>query len=481
MSPAINLGPAKRIADILRPPDHKKEEKKRDPKPPKEEKPTRGDPPPDPAPTPDPVVGAVRVTAQSPFRELGNTSRDAFRAALSRSIGITPAPPAAEADTIYHNLEPYGLTRLAAAMAWIERHNETYPPDEAYYPRGYHNLWAVKKNGGWARYPSYTDAAKDWASIVLGRTYSDLTTIAQFINRYAPDFENDTNGYIQLVVEEANALPLADGVTPAPEPEPKPLDLFAAVFGGKSYTIITQHNEGTSLPYYAYYAGHGGDRWHHPGYDLGAPLGTTLYAPFRGTVTCVGTDQGQGSWQQSCGAFAFVSNFSGAPPSGVGRVELLHEDGKRSLIYGHCWQCLVKLGQTVQPGTPVARLGGMNSAHVHLEARRWLGSDYTIVDPKVLFGDAEGGVAYVERLPISQPSEFDVSWTVKVESKTAPVLQTAFPNSPKVAADLTKGEAFEAAYLMIAPDGTPYWISKASGRVPMAKDAAERFKELLLA
>lgn len=161
------------------------------------------------------------VTTQSPFRSLGNTTKDAFVAALSRSIG-GPSPMAAEAEEIYAVLGVPGLTRLGAAMCWIERRNETDPGGLRYYPREYHNAWAVKNpDGSWARYDSYAEAASAWASRILSPTYGDLVTLAQFIARYAPAFDgNDPTAYARLAAEEINAMPLLGTGDPAAPLDP---------------------------------------------------------------------------------------------------------------------------------------------------------------------------------------------------------------------------------------------------------------------
>lgn len=150
------------------------------------------------------------VTPATPFREAGNTGRAAFRAALARTIA-GPSPVAPEADAIYDVLAPLGLTRLAAGMAWIERRNETDPGGLAYYPRALHNLWAVKSpDGDWRRFGSYTEAARQWGPYVLGPTYQDLTSIAEFIAFYAPWSDgNNPDAYGRQLAAEINGLPLA--------------------------------------------------------------------------------------------------------------------------------------------------------------------------------------------------------------------------------------------------------------------------------
>ena len=171
-----------------------------------------------PVPTPASFPRTLSlVTPQSSYRTLGNTDRERFRHALSRSASRRPSPVAPEADAIYDRLAPRGLTRLGAAMAWIERRNDTNDADLLYYGRELHNLWAVKRpDGGWRSYPSYTEAARDWAEYVLGPTYADLVTLAELIARYAPASDgNDPTHYGEKAAWETNALPLM-----ADEPEP---------------------------------------------------------------------------------------------------------------------------------------------------------------------------------------------------------------------------------------------------------------------
>jgi hypothetical protein len=164
------------------------------------------------------------VTPETPFRALGNTDRERFRQALSRSASRRKSPVAPEADAIYAILAPRGLTRLAAAMAWIERSNDTNDADLTWYGRDLHNLWGVKRpDGGWRSYPSYAAAAVDWADYLLGPTYADLVTLGELIARYAPwsDGNNPTH-YGEKAAREINALPLRKEAMPLPNPDLPP-------------------------------------------------------------------------------------------------------------------------------------------------------------------------------------------------------------------------------------------------------------------
>lgn len=168
----------------------------------------------------------MTVTPETPFRATGNTDRASFRAHLARSQSGAPSPVAPEADAIYDVLAPLGLTRLGAAIAWIERSNETNPADLQYYGRDLHNLFAVKNpsaeqasKGVWRRYPSYAAAAADWGPYILGPIYQDLTTIAQLIARYAPWSDgNNPADYGRRAAQLIDALPLLEEEEPVPDP-----------------------------------------------------------------------------------------------------------------------------------------------------------------------------------------------------------------------------------------------------------------------
>jgi hypothetical protein len=177
------------------------------------------------------------VTRQSPFRALGNTTRQDFATALSRTVTARRNEDLiAEAGAIYHVLAPLGLTRLGAAMAWTERSNDTNdqywrPP---YYPPSHHNLWAMKaSDGGWARYASYEDAAREWAArlLSLNGPYAGATTLAQFIAIYAPSWDGNPTDYVDRIVAQINALPPLPETTTTPAPQPQPGYQMVAIQG----------------------------------------------------------------------------------------------------------------------------------------------------------------------------------------------------------------------------------------------------------
>jgi hypothetical protein len=113
----------------------------------------------------------------------------------------------------------------------------------------------------------------------------------------------------------------------------------------------------------------------------------------------------------------------------------------------------------------------MNGPHCHVEAREYnRDATYIIRDPRKLFADVTGGTVepdYAQRVPIPQPSEFDVSATVRVMRDGVPVLQRADLGAAKVAKDLPRGEEFEAVYQVIGNDKRIYWVTRLGSRVPV--------------
>lgn len=84
----------------------------------------------------------------------------------------------------------------------------------------------------------------------------------------------------------------------------------------------------------------------HEGIDLSAPAGTTIVAPAIATVTFVGWRLGDGL-----------------------TVELAH-NGDVTTLYAHCRTTLVRVGQRVPAGFPIATVGSSGLAtgpHVHFE------------------------------------------------------------------------------------------------------------------
>ena len=186
------------------------------------------------------------------------------------------------------------------------------------------------------------------------------------------------------------------GTTPAPKPVPA-ADPLATILGGSVPRIDYGFGDDVGLPYYSYFdAAHGNPRGNvgttQPGLDIPIPVGTVLHSPGPGLVTCAGTGVGAGSWGTGCSAFADTIN------GGAGRVEILLDTGV-SVILGHCLSSLVKVGQRVTTGQPVAKSSGMNGPHLHLECRVWHDADhcprspdYCLIDPRKALAGLGGPV-----------------------------------------------------------------------------------------
>ena len=181
------------------------------------------------------------------------------------------------------------------------------------------------------------------------------------------DTVNGTTGktYKQTLDALMSEIDGAAGTGTTPAPKPGPADPIATIMGGAYPYIDYGWKAPTSLPFYAYFEGHGGSPNQHTGLDVPGQFGQVLHSPGPGLVTCAGTGVGAGSWGSGCSAFADEMG------KGAGRVEIMLDTGV-SLILGHCSESLVKPGQRVTTGQPVARMGGMNSGwHTHIEARVW--------------------------------------------------------------------------------------------------------------
>lgn len=167
-------------------------------------------------------------------------------------------------------------------------------------------------------------------------------------------------------------------------PEPNdPLKLIAKV----PFTVTYGWLADVGLAYYDYGVGHGTTRkTQHTGVDLPVPYGTPLYAPFSGTVLCVG-DQGNPCWGQGCGAYNDYGNSGGGTKQGVGNVTIMldtsYQGSPVKLTLGHCRTAQVKVGQKILAGQQVATSGGMNGAHCHVETAIQQNGTYWLVDPRL--------------------------------------------------------------------------------------------------
>lgn len=119
----------------------------------------------------------------------------------------------------------------------------------------------------------------------------------------------------------------------------------------------------------------------HAGLDLAAPLGTQILAPAAGRVTHAGpveADRRSDWWR-------------------MGRMVVLRHGESYLTLYGHCDRILVREGQRVAAGEPIATVGesGWTTApHLHYEIRRLEGGAWRAVDP----------FAHALDLPVSGPA-----------------------------------------------------------------------------
>lgn len=246
-------------------------------------------------------------------------------------------------------------------------------------------------------------------------------------------------------------------------PEAKHVDIIDAIMGGAEYTDDYGYKSPTDLPYYSYFVGHGGQSNQHTGIDVMASLGLPLFSPISGTVVCAGTGVGAGAYGSSCAAFGYTL---GANTGSSGRIEILDDDGKRSLILGHCIRTTVPLGSRVKPGVHIGDLGGMNGPHVHVECRIWDHGNYTIVDPRAAYGKVPYSPP-IERVPYnfdpaSQPAPNQ--FTVKALKKLS-VYQRADPKAA-ILDTIEKGDTFQAIAMVPGNDGKPWYLGLYNGRVP---------------
>jgi murein DD-endopeptidase MepM/ murein hydrolase activator NlpD len=107
----------------------------------------------------------------------------------------------------------------------------------------------------------------------------------------------------------------------------------------------------------------------HPGLDLAAPAGSAIRAPADATVRWVGeapTGAGEAWWR-------------------LGRIVVLAHGSSYLTIFGHCDRTLVRQGQRVPAGAPVAtvgRSGWTPTPRLHFEIRRRdADGEWVAVDP----------------------------------------------------------------------------------------------------
>jgi murein DD-endopeptidase MepM/ murein hydrolase activator NlpD len=288
------------------------------------------------------------------------------------------------------------------------------------------------------------------------------------------DTVNGTNGqtYRQvldnLIAEwEAGGevRPVPTGPT-GPQPEP-PADVLDLVYGGKPYTVSAEYGQLITwdCPHcYDYFPAYGLDSQHHWAIDVTADAGegALLYAPMAGVIVCAGTDpSAPGAYGTSCAAFPRLNNYGSPTPNGpgAGRCSLLCDNGDE-LIYGHVLTTLVPINTRVKAGDRVAKQGGMNASHLHLERR--YDRSTKIGNPRALFGDVPEPA--VERVPYDLGGPGANYVTVRA-TKSVPVRQRADPTAPQLDT-IAAGETFEALAQVPGNDHRLWWLGRLMGRVP---------------
>jgi murein DD-endopeptidase MepM/ murein hydrolase activator NlpD len=204
----------------------------------------------------------------------------------------------------------------------------------------------------------------------------------------ADSFGTTASTYEDAFGQHLSALGGMGGGTGTPQGgvmAPSGSSAFSSIWGGGDAPITQGFGAYGGPDLYGYGIGHGLDGKQHTGIDVGVPRGTTLYAPISGTVVCSGTGNGPGAHGSGCAA------FNDADGGGAGRVEIVSDDGRTSIILGHASAALLAPGTHVGVGQAVAKSGGEYGDHVHVEARVWSNGDYTIVDPTSVLGAATGG------------------------------------------------------------------------------------------
>lgn len=173
---------------------------------------------------------------------------------------------------------------------------------------------------------------------------------------------------------------------------------LSTMFGSATVPDWGEFNQPSGNGLYGYGAQYGLSGTTHTGVDVPMSVGTAYRAPMSGVVTCGGTGNGSGADGGGCAAF---SDYYGR---GAGRVEVKLDNGT-VLIFGHSSTSALQPGQRFNAGDVLGTSGGMNSPHIHLEARvrdSSTPSGYRIVDPRTVLGGGGGGFGGQNVLPNQQ-------------------------------------------------------------------------------
>lgn len=121
------------------------------------------------------------------------------------------------------------------------------------------------------------------------------------------------------------------------------------LYGTKVPQVVSNIN--ISLPSRGTITSNFGNRWGkmHCGIDIGADIGTSIYAAIEGKVVYAGFE------------------------TGYGNVVKLQHSNDLMTIYGHCSKLLVKVSQYVSKGSKIAEVGNTGNStgpHLHFEVRK---------------------------------------------------------------------------------------------------------------
>lgn len=233
-------------------------------------------------------------------------------------------------------------------------------------------------------------AAYGWDGVI--KAYFSGNPTGVFSNgKTSDEMNNDSTGYYNNVKGRWQSLDGAYGSTSQDPASPQysggggssGSTTFDSIWGGDASVPITFEFHGRGGPdLYGYGTGYGLNGSEHTGIDVGVQLNSKLYAPVGGTVTCAGTNNGPGANGGGCSAFADTIG------QGNGRIEVQLDNGA-VIILGHTSVGYAQPGQHVNAGDLLGLSGGMNGAHVHIEARvpdPSMPSGYRIVDPREVLG-----------------------------------------------------------------------------------------------
>ncbi len=141
----------------------------------------------------------------------------------------------------------------------------------------------------------------------------------------------------------------AGGADPGAAPDVRTTQLSGQLAGGVAASPAQSGALRVTSPYGVRKDPFDGLEKFHTGLDLAAPEGTAILAAEAGTVTQAGSRGGYGR-----------------------SVEIAHNNGALSTLYGHAQKVLVKEGQHVAKGQPIAVVGQTGRAtgpHLHFEVR----------------------------------------------------------------------------------------------------------------